>query len=188
MLEKAVLESSSFMEVCRKIGKPNSWATVKKYVKMYSINTDHFKGARWNKNLPVKKDVRLKKGTVLSSVRGLMYLIPERGHRCECCGRETWNGVPIPLELHHKDGDGLNNDRTNLQILCPNCHALTSNYRGRNLSRTNQIKDEDFVSVLKKSKNIRQALLALGLSPKGDNYRRARELAFKYNIKHILEH
>ena len=36
------------------------------------------------------------------------------------------------LELHHINGvkDDLRID--NLQILCPNCHALTDNYRGKN--------------------------------------------------------
>lgn len=30
------------------------------------------------------------------------------------------------------DGDRFNNELINLQILCPNCHALTDNYSGRN--------------------------------------------------------
>lgn len=51
-------------------------------------------------------------------------------HRCEICGNTTWNGVPIPLELHHIDGNHYNNSWDNLQILCPNCHALTNNNSG----------------------------------------------------------
>ncbi len=43
-----------------------------------------------------------------------------------------WLNKPIPLELHHKDGDNTNNELDNLELLCPNCHALTDNYRGRN--------------------------------------------------------
>ena len=49
-------------------------------------------------------------------------------HKCECCGLISWNDKPIPLELHHIDGNHYNNDLSNLQILCPNCHAQTSNY------------------------------------------------------------
>lgn len=52
--------------------------------------------------------------------------------RCEKCGLDSWLNEPIPLELHHKDGNHYNNDFENLQILCPNCHAmepvLTSNH------------------------------------------------------------
>ena len=39
---------------------------------------------------------------------------------------------PIPLELHHIDGNNQNNNLTNLTLLCPNCHAMTDNYRGKN--------------------------------------------------------
>jgi hypothetical protein len=35
----------------------------------------------------------------------------------------------IPLELNHKDGDHGNNSKDNLELLCPNCHALTPHYR-----------------------------------------------------------
>jgi len=35
----------------------------------------------------------------------------------------------VPLELNHKDGDHGNNSKGNLELLCPNCHALTPHYR-----------------------------------------------------------
>lgn len=47
---------------------------------------------------------------------------------CEVCGNREWLGEPIPLELHHKDGDRKKNELDNLQLLCPNCHSLTDNY------------------------------------------------------------
>lgn len=56
-------------------------------------------------------------------------------HRCECCGLETWLGNPIPLELHHKDGDRHNNTIENFELLCPNCHAFTDSYRGKNCAK-----------------------------------------------------
>lgn len=55
--------------------------------------------------------------------------------KCELCGKTEWMGKPIPLELHHKDGDHYNNDLENIEILCPNCHALQPNYRGRNIKK-----------------------------------------------------
>ena len=42
---------------------------------------------------------------------------------CECCHNENWMGVPISLELHHKDFNHYNNSIDNLMIVCPNCHA-----------------------------------------------------------------
>ncbi len=49
---------------------------------------------------------------------------------CGCDGR--WQQGTISLELDHIDGDNKNNVVSNLRYLCPNCHALTSTYRGRN--------------------------------------------------------
>lgn len=53
--------------------------------------------------------------------------------KCERCGLTQWQGVQIPLELHHKNGNKRNNELSNLEILCPNCHALTETYRGKNI-------------------------------------------------------
>lgn len=60
------------------------------------------------------------------------YLIAKRGHRCEQCGLTTWLDRPIPLQLHHVDGNWQNGDFTNLNLLCPNCHALTENFGSKN--------------------------------------------------------
>jgi DNA-binding CsgD family transcriptional regulator len=53
-------------------------------------------------------------------------------NRCEGCGLTEWKGNPIGLQLHHKNGDGQDNRLLNLQILCPNCHAQTDTWGGRN--------------------------------------------------------
>jgi hypothetical protein len=55
--------------------------------------------------------------------------------RCSGCELEVWLGGPIPLELDHIDGDRMNNRIENLRLLCPNCHALTDTYCGRNIGR-----------------------------------------------------
>lgn len=112
----------------------------------------------------------------------LVYL---RGNKCECCGLEEWNGEKIPLEVHHIDGNHLNNVLENLQLLCPNCHALTDNWRGKNIKKSEQkiISEEDFVKALQEKPSIRQALISLGLMGAGANYERANQLIIKYNIK-----
>ncbi len=53
--------------------------------------------------------------------------------QCESCKLTEWLGKPIPLELDHIDGNNSNNSLNNLRILCPNCHALTPTYRGKNI-------------------------------------------------------
>ena len=90
----------------------------------------------------------------------------------------------IPLEVHHLDGDRMNNELSNLQLLCPNCHALTENWRGKNISKKDKdiIPEEIFIKALNESASIRQALISLGLTPKGGNYDRAYNLIGKYHI------
>ena len=56
-------------------------------------------------------------------------------HKCECCGLTTWLNQPIPLELHHKDGNRYNNVLENFELLCPNCHAFTDSYRGKKVNK-----------------------------------------------------
>lgn len=52
---------------------------------------------------------------------------------CEECGwaRRTEDGY-LPLEIHHINGNSRDNRLENLQVLCPNCHALQPHYRARN--------------------------------------------------------
>lgn len=71
-------------------------------------------------------------GNVQMQSNRLKYRLVDEGYKewkCECCGLTEWLGKPIPLELHHKDGDNTKNDLDNLELLCPNCHSLTDNYR-----------------------------------------------------------
>lgn len=54
-------------------------------------------------------------------------------NKCEICGCSIWQGVLLPLELHHKDGNHFNNQLDNLQILCPNCHSIQEGNSGKNI-------------------------------------------------------
>jgi DNA-binding CsgD family transcriptional regulator len=52
--------------------------------------------------------------------------------RCERCGLDEWRGARLSIQLHHKNGDPNDNRLGNLAFLCPNCHAQTDTYGGRN--------------------------------------------------------
>lgn len=90
----------------------------------WGIDTSHLRGqgARTRGTFSsLKTDYRRK-----------LRLIVERGHRCQVCHREDWMGKQIPIEIDHIDGHCTNNLKSNLRLICPNCHAQTPTYKGKN--------------------------------------------------------
>ena len=149
------------------------------------LDYSHFTGQAWNKGSDsyekLTENFSGKKETIKRA------LLNNRGHICESCGLSEWLGKPIALEVHHRDGNNKNNDVENLELLCPNCHAQTEYYRGHNINSQGKekVSEEEYVEALKTSPNIRQALIRLGLTPKGANYTKCYEIIEKYNIEHL---
>lgn len=65
------------------------------------------------------------------------YLLEESQYSCSKCGFNILHpdDNKTILEINHIDGDGTNHCPENLEVICPNCHALTSSYRGRNFGK-----------------------------------------------------
>lgn len=65
------------------------------------------------------------------------YLFNKYNNKCARCGWGEINKYTnkIPLEIEHIDGNYKNNIEGNLILLCPNCHSLTSTYKGANLNK-----------------------------------------------------
>jgi len=73
---------------------------------------------------------------LLSNERRRKRVIIEQDWKCNKCGISKCLINPISFEIDHIDGNNNNNDRKNLEALCPNCHSITDTWRGRNkLSR-----------------------------------------------------
>lgn len=62
------------------------------------------------------------------------YLLEKFHYKCAKCGWGETNPYTntLPLEVEHIDGNYQNNSEDNLILLCPNCHSLTSTYKGAN--------------------------------------------------------
>ncbi len=140
-LSKICLESFSYRQCLQKmniIPAGGNYACLKKYIKLYNIDISHFTLQGWNKGrtLPPKRSIKdyLSNKQTIQSYKLKNRLLREKifDHKCDECNKTTWLNKTIPLELHHKDGNNLNNNLDNLSLLCPNCHALTENYRAKN--------------------------------------------------------
>ena len=107
----------------------------------YNINyNDYFKYDiihPINRNKSID-EILVENSTYFNSNRLRKRLIKEGifERKCYCCGLKEWNGQPISLELEHKNGNNRDHRLSNLDLLCPNCHAQTKTYRGRNKKRT----------------------------------------------------
>ncbi len=64
-------------------------------------------------------------------------------NRCEECGITKWRGKFLSMQLHHLNGDGMDNRLENIRFLCANCHSQTETYGGRNGHRKSRVKARD---------------------------------------------
>lgn len=143
-LENAVKNSKSIAGVCRILdirAVGGNYRTLRDKIKKWEINTSHFTGQGWNVGLIFKPTVRRPLSEILvensdyMSISKLRIRLINEGvkeHRCEKCTLTEWMELPMPLELNHINGNNCDNRIENLELLCPNCHAQTPNYRGKN--------------------------------------------------------
>lgn len=76
------------------------------------------------------------------------YLFEKYNGKCSKCG---WGEInpssgKSPLEVHHKDGDYENNKEENLDLLCPNCHSLTTNYKALNKGKGRKTRQKNNIN------------------------------------------
>ena len=143
----AVMSSRSIAQALEKLNiKPcgGNYQTVKKYIRILELDTSHMKGQGWSsgKELVSKRPLSdyLSNRYPIGSNRLRKRLIRDSVFDKRCCGckKTHWKCFiknklkPIPLELDHIDGNNQNNTLSNLRLLCPNCHAMTPTYRGKN--------------------------------------------------------
>jgi len=145
-LEPIVKECGSIRQVLNKLGLKEAggnYENIKTRIKLFGIDTSHFHGMVWNrgKEWSKVKDLTSKLVEHSTYTTGLptsthrlkkqLLKLGYKDHICELCDLTEWKGEKIPLELHHINGNRFDNRIENLQLLCPNCHSFTDNYRRR---------------------------------------------------------
>lgn len=147
-LRRAVSQSRSIAQVLGALGLKvggGTYVAIQRRIAALELDTSHFKGKGWSKGLknPVPQRKRplseiLVRDSTYTYTNGLRLRLLKEGlkeYRCEVCGREEWNGKPIPLQLDHINGDRTDHRLENLRIVCPNCHAQTDTWCGKNVGR-----------------------------------------------------
>jgi 5-methylcytosine-specific restriction endonuclease McrA len=195
-LIEIVKNSMSYANVCKKIGISSvggNFNKIKKYIKLYEINIDHFTGQGWNtgdrykffgKLIPLDKILQGEHPT-FSTTHLRERLIKEglKEEKCEICKIINWNNKKISFHLDHIDGDNTNHKLDNLRILCPNCHSQTDTYGNKRKRNKNNYQSKlELLTAIYNSKNYTEVKKRLNLSRNGDN-NFIKNILFNYNVK-----
>jgi len=140
---EALRNSRSLAQVLAKLGvRPGgNQARLRDLIQEMKLDTTHLQGKGWRSGttappVPARPiEELLVDGRYVETNRLKKRLIEEglKESRCEMCARDSWNGHGIPLELDHINERRDDNRLANLRVLCPNCHAQTDTYRGKNI-------------------------------------------------------
>lgn len=124
--------------ICQQLGCRHD--TLNNYLKKMGIEyagQQNKKGQRKGINLYRESKCYFDNNMYITSSRLRDKLLRDglKEKKCELCGLSLWQGKSIPLELHHKNNNHFDNSFDNLQLLCPNCHAIQPGNSGANMGR-----------------------------------------------------
>ena len=148
-LIEAFNSSNSIRQILNKIGlieAGGNYKTIQMHMDRLGLDKSKLLGKGWSigtvrasdRNKPIK-DILIENSNYQSS-KLRKRLIKENilDPVCSSCFLDKWMDKDIPLELDHINGVNTDNRIDNLRLLCPNCHAMTVTYSGKNIKRKPQ--------------------------------------------------
>ena len=156
--------------------KINHSETMKKF--FYS-ETEEKRISRIKKSVETKRD-KIDRKLITEDFDNLSIamkrerILIEQDFKCNICNSsEQWLGQKLIFELDHIDGNRKDNSRTNLRLLCPNCHSQTETFVGR---KNKKVSDAEIIEASKKHDNLHQICIQTGLQPCKKSYDRIKAL------------
>lgn len=145
-MSEVIKKSKTQKEVLEKLGlraAGGNFDTLRRYIKLYNINTSHFiKNYNNMINYSKKRKILLSEILVENSsynrghLKDRLYDEGLKDRKCEKCGQtEEWYGEKMSLILDHINGVHNDNRIENLRILCPNCNATLETHCGKNVGK-----------------------------------------------------
>jgi 5-methylcytosine-specific restriction endonuclease McrA len=144
-LREAVSHSESYAGVLRYleiVGAGGNHTHISRSIKRLGIDTSHFTGQAWRKGRTSERrkppaDLLVLGAAGSARVNGerLRKALIEVGvpYVCARCGNTgSWLFEALTLHVDHINGRYWDNRPENLRFLCPNCHAVTPTYAGKN--------------------------------------------------------
>lgn len=135
-----VKNSKSYSDCLRALGLGtrggSSTDTLKRRISELNLSTEHFSrisSGAYHK-YPIE-EILVKNSSYVNISSLKKRLINENilEYKCAICGNTgEWMGNPLSLQLDHINGNNTDHRIENLRFLCPNCHAQTETYAGKN--------------------------------------------------------
>lgn len=99
--------------------------------------------------------------------------------KCGQCGVSKWRGRQLPLQLHHKNGNSLDQRLSNIEFMCPNCHSMTENHSKK---KESTFSEADLREAISTCSTLQEVAASLGLAIGGSTYYRIKSSLYDLGI------
>jgi hypothetical protein len=143
LIETTAAAAKSKHDMLKVLGLPKAgtygYRTLNYFLELYGVDVSHFRGRNLgalSTTIPLE-DILTGNQPQYSTfkLKGRLLKVGLLKPFCSECLLTEWRDRPIPLQLDHINGKSWDHRLENLRLLCPNCHAQTDTFGGRNIQK-----------------------------------------------------